>query len=120
MTPPHWVAQFAALGCTSVLIDAWLRYRPFRTEDGRFSWIEAEPHEEGVTEKPHRIVIRPAAEEPFLVIWHPDEMFLQTMRRSRFAMRSIDPPHLLPESEAVLARLVRRLQDRPLRLMKRG
>ena len=115
MTLAHWVQQFAALGCSSVLIDAWFRYRPLRTEDGRFAWIEAEPHEEGVTEKPHRILIRPGNVEPFLVIWTPDDAFLASMRRSRFRLRSTDPAH--PEAWVALDTLVRQLQERPLSLV---
>lgn len=116
MTLTQWVKQFSALGCSSVLIDAWLRYKPFPHE-GRFAWIEAEPHEEGITERPHRILIRPGAVEPFLVIWHPDETFLHSLRRSRFEVRSVEPTCHLLDSRLALARLVQLLQERPLQMI---
>lgn len=117
MSLSQWVNSFAALGCSSVLIDALFRYRPMQVPDGRYAWVEAEPHEEGVTEHPHRILIRPTCAQPFLVIWHPDDLFLQTMRRSRFALRSIDPPSCVREAGAILDTLVHQLQRRPLHLV---
>lgn len=115
--PAHWVHAFQALGCTSVLVNCWFRYRPFPMEDGRYAWVEAEGDEDGVTEKPHQILIRPGAVDPFLVIWRPDETFLHTLRRSRFQLHSADPVDQMEASRVTLERLVRRLQARPLKLM---